>query len=1183
KEPAQLQSLFNSLTRIADTLSVLELPVPRDVIRQQTKNLQKSIDAGEMPDDSAIMDIAGALLFVDANLDTYGKDEVDDTVESSENIVKLGEQRSKDSQVDEATIALVGVARKNLQLAKDGMIGYIASSFNARELESIPKLLNEVLGAMKIIAFDDAAAVLQIAESYVVKRLQAVERTPEVRYLDALADIITSVDYYLESREEGNNKTIASILQSAQPSQDLLLEALERLESGIADEPQEPTQSIDQQVVDGSNVVPISQSSAEKEVDESLIDDEVLEIFLEEADEEVDVIEQTLPTWIGDTSNKDALVTIRRSFHTLKGSGRLVGASTIGELSWAIESVLNKVLEESINPDSSVCTLLNNALTKLPNLVKEFSDNIPHQGDDVDELIARAIHISKGLNLTDFEFKSSADSMEQEEQKQPQDSPLPKSFNDTASDEEPLDPVLLEIFVNEAQVHLKAVNQFIDNIPKSNRVAVSDALIRALHTLKGSAHMAKVDAIAKITGPLENYTRIIKANGERMESDAIQVLIDSSQFLSSVVDSLKDSKPIDSDTFTLLEQRVTQLVSYQIEQNEDGGQVQLRDQQLISIFLTEGNDILREVSSLLKELKDSPQNSSAREKMVNELHAFRRGSEMIGIQGIQNLASHCEAISRLEVVNHENQQEGLAYLEAGVESLNQMIGYLKTETDIKQPLALIEEMQSWMADVGKSGAPEDMDQELVELFVEEADELTESARELLNRWKDNLQNLDIINELRRVYHTFKGSSRMAGAMHIGDLAFSIEELFNTKINFGREISAPDLQLANLATDKIAEMVDELRNYRWPQAATEEIERLTLRLDPTAPVEVSEELANDKKDITQDSVSEQTDQSTSEEISFEIEGLNDEGLSQEALEQESPAQENTELPHFEELNADTGISEDDSQTEELSSLDLESTSNEPVEPVEPVEQVVKISVENEAEVIDNIEKIIEQSNRKENVSEAVVTEDTIAPSAPVVVSGNVYSVDLDEDGLEVLEIYLTEADELLITLDEGMNLWSEDQSNSDAIDTILRVLHTFKGGARLADLVVLGDLTHEIESYFEKINAGTLNVDASHVTHILQGYDVIESLIKEVGEKSQMTKPQDYFDKLEKIIAGKKLEEDKKPSKTSKKSKRQSKKVNLKTQPNQRRKKNRLILFLFKIVERMMLSVTLKIPLVIAYE
>ncbi len=106
----------------------------------------------------------------------------------------------------------------------------------------------------------------------------------------------------------------------------------------------------------------------------------------------------------------------------------------------------------------------------------------------------------------------------------------------------------------------------------------------------------------------------------------------------------------------------------------------------------------------------------------------------------------------------------------------------------------------------------------------------------------------------------------------------------------------------------------------------------------------------------------------------------------------------------------------------------------------------------------------------------------------------------------------------------MHAWSEDQSNSDAIDTMQRNFHTFKGGARLADLVVLGDLTHEMETYFEKVNDGSIKTKPEHVNFMLRGYDVIENLVKEVKEQNQMTLPVEYFEQLKDLIAGKGIQE-----------------------------------------------------------
>lgn len=44
-----------------------------------------------------------------------------------------------------------------------------------------------------------------------------------------------------------------------------------------------------------------------------------------------------------DAFDREALTVIRRSFHTLKGSGRMVGLFNLGDVAWAIEQVMNKL------------------------------------------------------------------------------------------------------------------------------------------------------------------------------------------------------------------------------------------------------------------------------------------------------------------------------------------------------------------------------------------------------------------------------------------------------------------------------------------------------------------------------------------------------------------------------------------------------------------------------------------------------------------------------------------------------------------------------------------------------------------------------------------------------------------------------------------------------------------------
>ena len=65
--------------------------------------------------------------------------------------------------------------------------------------------------------------------------------------------------------------------------------------------------------------------------------DDIRDVFMEEVGDEIANLRSQLPIWRLDPEDLDKLVPLRRSFHTLKGSGRLVGALTLGEFSWKIE------------------------------------------------------------------------------------------------------------------------------------------------------------------------------------------------------------------------------------------------------------------------------------------------------------------------------------------------------------------------------------------------------------------------------------------------------------------------------------------------------------------------------------------------------------------------------------------------------------------------------------------------------------------------------------------------------------------------------------------------------------------------------------------------------------------------------------------------------------------------------
>src|SRR5690606_26767814 len=96
------------------------------------------------------------------------------------------------------------------------------------------------------------------------------------------------------------------------------------------------------------------------------IDADIREVFLEEFEEERANLARLLPMWLRSPDDMERLRPIRRVFHTLKGSGRLVGASALGEFAWKIESMLNRVLDGTRPASPAVTSMVQQAATVLP-------------------------------------------------------------------------------------------------------------------------------------------------------------------------------------------------------------------------------------------------------------------------------------------------------------------------------------------------------------------------------------------------------------------------------------------------------------------------------------------------------------------------------------------------------------------------------------------------------------------------------------------------------------------------------------------------------------------------------------------------------------------------------------------------------------------------------------------------
>src|SRR4249919_731149 len=403
---ADLHPQVEALGRTADTLGMMGLGVARNVVLQQRDAMHDIVSGARPADEGALLDIAGALLYVDASLD----DQVDRLGRPSE-----GEEADTIASESRKVLdVLVREAIANFADARQAFVAFVETSWDHAQLTDVPRLLEEVAGALRILELPQPAQYLAGVRRFTENELLGRRRVPNGQQLDTLADALASIEYYLEA------------LRDQRPNRDNILDiARQSLESlrywPLPDETAKPSvladATLSEPVVDASQfdapaadartearteapaaapvvsapTAPVAPAPAAAPVatgarggfeatgDE--IDDEIREVFLEEFEEEIGHLEQMVPGWRARPEDMEKLRPIRRVFHTLKGSGRLVGARTLGEFSWKVENMLNRVLDGTRPASPAVVALVDHAFYTLPALHAALRGDAPLTAD----------------------------------------------------------------------------------------------------------------------------------------------------------------------------------------------------------------------------------------------------------------------------------------------------------------------------------------------------------------------------------------------------------------------------------------------------------------------------------------------------------------------------------------------------------------------------------------------------------------------------------------------------------------------------------------------------------------------------------------------------------------------------------------------------------------------------------
>ncbi|HVE54541.1 MAG TPA: Hpt domain-containing protein, partial [Ramlibacter sp.] len=108
--------------------------------------------------------------------------------------------------------------------------------------------------------------------------------------------------------------------------------------------------------------------------DEDDGDTELREIFLEEAREVVGNGLAALTALADDPKNLADMTTLRRAFHTLKGSSRMVGLNEFGEAAWSLEQVLNTWLADQKPAGDDLRALSTQAMQGFSRWIEDIAD-----------------------------------------------------------------------------------------------------------------------------------------------------------------------------------------------------------------------------------------------------------------------------------------------------------------------------------------------------------------------------------------------------------------------------------------------------------------------------------------------------------------------------------------------------------------------------------------------------------------------------------------------------------------------------------------------------------------------------------------------------------------------------------------------------------------------------------------
>jgi len=784
-EHERRQQSHDALLRLKDTLEMMGLGdsaksiaalIPTFVASASEDNQEQSDPENGLngtPNESLLMTLAEELIRVESVLD--------------EQIATLGEPLLTEQDTGYIGLPvheqirirshLLNETVVSLQQVEDAVRRHFDGAADADFLSG----MEHVAGALELIGEHETAQLaLKLRKALDnLLRLAKLESQVDPEKLENLTDAVAAFELYLAACRDRQSNRDRFL--------DIIKDRLERLPIG------------DMEIVSSADITSKDGTAGQEQqsqVDDTTaapsVDAELLGVFLEEYESVKLALDQQIPEWLQNQGNTELMADIRRSFHTLKGSGRMVGADELGDFAWHFEELLNNLLESNIEAVDDVTILLNLANAALPDMQQRLLQKparLNIDGINAISKIADEVGSGQSAAWTSLDKLLPADLLSLipgNEALQPMSGAESESEDDHS---EPADETLNDLICKELSTNLNVLTALMDDISRNRNTVAQEQHIIAAHTIAGTAALDPLTREAEVAKALEGFLNAQHSSNKPFSDSAMWTIA------------------------TCLAHLSTCLAIHQGDADA--------------------------------ELSEDEQSQ------IDQLLALTVEYEAIPEQAQEPETAH--------------------------EPVDTAAGHMDESANIDEPAA-------------ETAETEEVDSEILALFLEEAADILAECDSLLNSWRDNLPNLDIVQNLQREIHTFKGGARMSGVSSMGDLSHAMETLLEQIADNTLPPSVAAIEALEQGCDRLTGWVEYAGRGKIAQIGTalEQFEKRTaaLRTDPSSTAEepAEEDVGTSEEQVRDTAPEQQNKVEDTPVVAPESEAKETETLDAEAVEE-----------------------------------------------------------------------------------------------------------------------------------------------------------------------------------------------------------------------------------------------------------------------------------------------------------